>query len=256
MEILGIQFYNGSAQEAVRRTRDGGLVLAPSGPGLACDLIRNPAYQAAVQGADLVLADSGAMVMAWNIMHAFFPARQQTRLSGLKYLRALIVDEHFRAPEATLWLMPSESDLLENLEWLRDHGFPHLRREDCFIAPIYRKDEDGGISDVTLARIIEERQPRYVILNIGGGVQEQLGWWLRCHLPADIAIICTGAALAFLSGRQADIPVWADRLNLGWLLRCLSAPGRFIPRYWEAKGMFWTMIRYRSRLPVMKRRIN
>lgn len=254
MNILGIQFFNGSAREAVRRTHAGGLVLAPSGPGLACDLLREPAYREAVQGADLVLADSGAMVMIWNIMHFLSPSKRQTRLSGLKYLRALIVDEHFRTSGATLWVMPSEFDLNHNLQWLRDNGFSHLRREDCWIAPIYQKDRDGGISDVELARIVGERRPRYLILNVGGGVQEQLGWWLKDRCPRDVAIICTGAAIAFLSGRQAAIPVWADRWNIGWLLRCFAAPGRFVPRYWNARGMFWTMIRYRSRLPLMKRR--
>lgn len=253
MDILGIRFFSGSAEAAVRRTHEGGLVLAPSGPGLACDLLREPGYREAVQAADLVLPDSGAMVMAWNALHALAPRRRQSRLSGLTYLRALIGDSRFREAGATLWVMPSEDDLAKNFQWLREHGFDNLQRADCVVAPLYRKDESGRICDEMLAKIVHERKPRYLILNVGGGVQELLGWWLRQRLPRDVAIICTGAAIAFLTGRQADIPVWVDRWCLGWFVRCLSAPGRFIPRYWEARGIFWILMCYRSRLPAMRK---
>ncbi|MDD5199693.1 MAG: WecB/TagA/CpsF family glycosyltransferase [Terrimicrobiaceae bacterium] len=227
-------------------------MLAPSGPGIACDLPRDMAYRAAVQGADLILPDSGAMVLAWNILHAFRPKYRLRRLSGLQYLRALVGEASFREPGATFWVMPSKNDLMDNLDWLRKNGFEHLSEDDCYLAPMYKRDKDGGIVDPELARIIREKRPRYVILNIGGGTQEQLGWWLKRELADNTAIICTGAAIAFLSGRQANIPGWADRLYCGWFLRCLSAPTKFVPRYWEAKDIFWVILRYRSRLPDMR----
>jgi UDP-N-acetyl-D-mannosaminuronic acid transferase (WecB/TagA/CpsF family) len=49
------------------------------------------------------------------------------------------------------------------------------------------------------------------------GVQERLGYALRKQLSYKPAILCLGAAIAFLSGGQANIPNWADRLMLGWL---------------------------------------
>jgi hypothetical protein len=84
---------------------------------------------------------------------------------------------------------------------------------------------------------------------IGGGVQEKLGAWLLSGLDYTPAVQCTGAAIGFLSGEQANIPVWADQCRLGWLFRCLDEPGKFIPRYWEARKLLSLMLQYHGRLP-------
>lgn len=49
-----------------------------------------------------------------------------------------------------------------------------------------------------------------------------------------------------LEGTQAKIPVWADRSGLGWLMRYIYEPKKFIPRYWSALplvGMVWAASR-------------
>jgi UDP-N-acetyl-D-mannosaminuronic acid transferase (WecB/TagA/CpsF family) len=97
---------------------------------------------------------------------------------------------------------------------------------------------------------LERLRPQHVILTVGGGVQEQLGWYLKRKLSYSTAIHCVGAAIAFLSGVQAPIPVWADRFYLGWLLRALWNPARFVPRYWEARKLCGLLIRYRDRSPL------
>jgi UDP-N-acetyl-D-mannosaminuronic acid transferase (WecB/TagA/CpsF family) len=68
------------------------------------------------------------------------------------------------------------------------------------------------------------------------------------------AIHYIGAAIAFLSGDQVNIPVWADRLYMGWLLRTLSDPKRYLPRYWDARLLLPLMLRYRSELPPLVER--
>jgi UDP-N-acetyl-D-mannosaminuronic acid transferase (WecB/TagA/CpsF family) len=91
-----------------------------------------------------------------------------------------------------------------------------------------------------------------VIVTIGGGNQERLGLYLKRHLAYRPAIHCIGAAIAFLSGDQVHIPVWADRFYLGWLYRCLSEPKRYVPRYWNARKLLTLMLRYRSELPPLE----
>jgi UDP-N-acetyl-D-mannosaminuronic acid transferase (WecB/TagA/CpsF family) len=91
-----------------------------------------------------------------------------------------------------------------------------------------------------------------VVVTIGGGNQERLGLYLKRHLPYLPAIHCIGAAIAFLSGDQVHIPVWADQLYLGWLFRTISEPKRYFPRYWEARKLFRLLRRYRERLPELK----
>jgi UDP-N-acetyl-D-mannosaminuronic acid transferase (WecB/TagA/CpsF family) len=72
---------------------------------------------------------------------------------------------------------------------------------------------------------------------------------LKQNLQPLPAIHCIGAAIAFLSGDQVRIPLWVDRLYLGWLLRCLSQPRRYVPRYWSARKLVKLMLRYGETLP-------
>ncbi|HEY5752846.1 MAG TPA: WecB/TagA/CpsF family glycosyltransferase [Chthoniobacterales bacterium] len=252
MKVAGIDFFAGTEEDAIALTMSGGLVVAPSGPGIACDLLTDPYYRSALEAATLVLPDSGAMVLAWNALHAWQPTYRLPRLSGLRYLRALVGNPQFQRQDATFWVMPSENDLVDNLSWLRNHGFPHLSRDDCYLAPLYSRAATGAIADPKLADILRQRQPRFVILSVGGGKQEPLGLWLSQQLNYKPAILCTGAAIAFLSGRQANIPDWADRAYLGWLMRSLSAPAKFVPRYWQARTIFWVIWKYGTRFPELR----
>ena len=43
-------------------------------------------------------------------------------------------------------------------------------------------------------------------------------------------IICTGAAIGFLTKVQAPINVFYDKLYLGWLIRLIHKPKSFFPR--------------------------
>lgn len=238
--LLGIRFFTGTTRDALARAREGGLTLAPSGPGLA-DLPGDPAYREALENADLVLPDSGFMVLALRLLGI----KRLKRLSGLKFLQALLVDESFRGCGSMLWVMPNAVESEANLAWLQGMGIK-LEQSDCYVAPDYALER---VEDHELKALAERMRPRFIIINIGGGVQEKLGYYLIQGLDYRPAIICTGAAIAFLTGRQADIPVWADRLYLGWILRCLRAPRVFLPRYWKARRLFFLLWKYREKSP-------
>ena len=61
---------------------------------------------------------------------------------------------------------------------------------------------------------------------------------MTTNRPNGPVILCTGGAISFLSGGQANIPTWADRMYLGWLLRVIQSPRTFLPRYWNAAYEF------------------
>ena len=105
----------------------------------------------------------------------------------------------------------------------------------------------ADVADPGLLQLIEAQRPRYILVNIGGGTQEPLGLYLRQNLSYRPSIICVGAAIAFITGMQAAIPVWADTLMLGWFLRCLHAPGKFVPRIWKGLRLVTIMAKYRGR---------
>jgi UDP-N-acetyl-D-mannosaminuronic acid transferase (WecB/TagA/CpsF family) len=249
IRILGIDFCtDGPAIPA--RLSEGGLLVAPSGPGLACDLPTNDAYRRALCAADWVIPDSGLMVLVWNGLRLFAGGASLKRYSGLRLLREVLPLPEVRKAGASFWIMPSRDEQERNLRWLRENGFPKLSEDDCYLAPLYRTNPDGSVHDEALLAIIESRRPQIIFVNVGGGVQEQLGWYLQKTLSYKPAILCTGAAIAFLTGGQAEIPPWADRLYLGWLLRILQNPAKFGRRYWASTRLIWEMIRFRDRLPV------
>lgn len=238
--ILGVQFFLGTVTQAIDRIRPGGLLVVPAAPALK-DLGTNAAYRDALLNADLTIADSALMVMAWN----WLQGDSIRRLSGLVYLRELLKQPDVQQPGNCLWIMAGSTSSNCNLAWLATQGI--TVPGDCvYIAPMYGEQ---AIEDALLLAMIERVRPQHVILTVGGGTQERLGLYLKRNLSYLPAIHCIGAAIAFLSGDQVRIPAWADRLYLGWLYRSVSHPKRYVPRYWAARKLLYLLIRYRDRLP-------
>ena len=240
-QILGVQFYNGDAEGAIERIcRDGGLLVVPAAPALKAIATDVP-YRQALMGADVAITDSAFMVMIWNLLEG----DSVRRLSGLRYLRALLMKLEVREPGKTLWVMTGAASAEKNLRWLERQGI-RVPQECVYIAPMYA----GRVEDPTLLDLAERLQVKHIVITLGGGTQECLGFYLKSGLSYRPAIHCIGAAIAFLSGDQVRIPDWADRYYLGWLMRCLSAPGRYVPRYLSAPRLVPLLLRYRERLPV------
>jgi UDP-N-acetyl-D-mannosaminuronic acid transferase (WecB/TagA/CpsF family) len=202
--ILGINMTSVTIAEALHAAKSGGLILAPSGPGL-CDLSTDPYYREALLGADLNLPDSGLAILMMRLLGM----GSLPRTSGLGFIEALLEDPALKDQGIVFWVMPSNESMERNLRWLQSRGIP-VTEAECYVAPIYPKT--GPLKDQDLLLKIEGIRPRYVILCIGGGIQERLGLFLKQSLPYRPAICCTGAAIGFLSGDQVHIPRWADRL--------------------------------------------
>jgi N-acetylglucosaminyldiphosphoundecaprenol N-acetyl-beta-D-mannosaminyltransferase len=239
--VLGVPLAPLGVREAVERGLRGGLILAPSGPGL-CDLARDPHYRDALLGSDVNLTDSGFVLLVRVLRgHGF-----ASRTSGLRYLRELLHHPIMQATGATYWVMPTRDSMLRNLDWLNGEGLP-VTEDDCYLAPIYPRR--GAITDGELVAILEDRRPPHVFVCVGSGVQEKLGLYLKQSLTFSPGIHCIGAAIAFLSGDQAHIPLWADRLRLGWLVRCIRDPQVFVPRYLRAFELAYLVLRYDEKPP-------
>ncbi len=243
--ILGVDFFVGSAGDAVERMRAGGLLVVPAAPALK-DIDRNADYREALLNADLAITDSAFMVLVWNGLER----DNISRLSGLEYLRELLDQPDVRQPGNTLWVMAGEKSAKLNLAWLAEQGIT-VPEECVYLAPFYGKN----VEDPALRDRLNELRPQHIVVTIGGGTQERLGLYLKRNLAYLPAIHCIGAAIAFLSGDQVHIPVWADKFYLGWLFRTISEPRRYFPRYWEARKLFMLMFRHRDRLPALKTQV-
>jgi len=216
----------------------GQFIVVPAAPSLS-DLATDPDYREAVENSDFAITDSAFMVVLWRL----FTGQRLPRISGLKLLRSLLDSRELKEAGTSLWIMPSIREKEINLAWFHKHGFP-IQDDDCPVAPIY---PGGPVVDPVLLSQIEARKPRYVIINLGGGVQEKVGLYLKNNLSYRPTLLCVGAAIAFITGTQANIPSWADTWGLGWLLRCLNAPSKFIPRYWKALRLVGLLFKNRER---------
>ena len=244
--ILGIPFFSGTVDEAVRRMDQGGLLVAPAAPALM-DLPRHRDYREALLSADLVIPDSGFMVMVWNMIED----RRIPKISGMIYLRALLGRTEVRTPGNTFWIMAGEKSAERNLSWLASQGIS-VPRNYVYVAPMY----EGKIADRRLIESLRQLRPKHIVVTLGGGVQERLGFYLREELEFNPAIHCIGAAIATWSGDQVRTPLWADKLYVGWLFRCISNPKRFVPRYWRARALFKLLLKYRTELPPLEPETN
>ncbi len=237
--ILGVSFFNGSVQEAVERIKTGGYMVVPAAPALIT-MPYDLEYSNALTKSDMAIADSRYMTLLWFL----FRGIKVERISGLTFLIEFLKIPELRFQGSLFLVNPNDEEGLANRNYLQTQGID-VPEEFCYSAPMYAKQ----VQDPILMSMLEKVKPSYILINIGGGQQEKLALYLRENLSYRPSIICTGAAIAFLSGRQAHIPSWADHIGLGWLWRCFQNPRKFIPRYFSALSLMFLIIKYGATLP-------
>src|SRR5437879_1205311 len=214
-QILGIRFFNGDVDEALGSMfRQGGFLVAPSGTCFA-RLREDETYRHAVVGADLAIADSGLMVVLWRLLRR----EKVHRISGFKYLKHLVGKLKGEGNTTVFWVLPSENARQKLLDWSSRERFS-IKRENCYVAPRYGPE----VEDQNLLSLIEKQRPAHVIIAIGSGAQEKLGYYLRENLSYRPAIHWIGAALGFVTGDQWAIPEWVERALVGWICRLRCQP--------------------------------
>ena len=238
-QILGIHFFVGTVDQAVERASRGGLIVAPSAPNLV-DLVFDAGSREALTTADLAITDSGLMVLLWRLLEH----ESIERVSGYRYIQRLLREPAFSRPGGVFWVMPNEAARARNVAWLRAEGLA-VSEDDCYVAPVYGR----AVTDPALLERIRERRPEHIVIGLGAGKQEKLGWYLRAGAGYRPAIHCIGAAIGFLTGDQSHIPDWADRFYLGWLVRLAHNPRLYLPRLLKALRLIPLMIRHRRELP-------
>jgi len=242
-QILGIRFFNGDVDEALASMeRQGGFLVAPSGTCFG-RLREDEMYRRAVTAADLAIADSALMVLLWRLLRR----EKIGRISGLKYTKHLLRKLKGEGTQEIFWVLPSERARQKLFQWSRREAFP-IVSNNCYVAPRYGME----IEDQSLLSLLEQSRPFHLIIAIGSGAQEKLGYYLRENLSYRPAIHCTGAALGFVTGDQIPIPDRADRLFLGWFFRLLARPTVFIPRLSQAFELPWLIWKYGEKLPPLK----
>lgn len=237
IQILGISFIKGKVSDAFLYLKNkGGLMTVPAAPALVT-ITNDKAYYQSLLKSDLVIPDSGYMILIWNMISS----NKLYKISGLEFIDYFVNESKTINQSKLLLVNPSHEDGQINLNYLVSKGFNEETIYN-FTAPFY----GDNVIDTDLIELCEKIQPKWIMINIGGGTQEKLGLFLKENLSYKPAIMCTGAAISFKTGRQVKMPLWVDRMYLGWLSRCISNPKVFIPRYLKGFKLLKLILLHKS----------
>jgi N-acetylglucosaminyldiphosphoundecaprenol N-acetyl-beta-D-mannosaminyltransferase len=239
INVLDILFISENFNKIFELLKKGGLMVVPSGPGLAT-IGKDIRYTLAVQNADFAIADSSYMVLLLKIIKRV----KIDKFSGYDFLKHFF-NEHFKKNDIFL-IDPNNKESKINNMYLNEIGIP-IQMSYHYVAPIYGENK---IYDKDLLEKISslKEKPKYIIINLGSGIQEPLGFFLKSNLDFKPGIICTGAAISFFTGSQAKITPFIDNYGLGWFWRCITSPKLFIPRYLKAFKLFFLILKTKVKI--------
>lgn len=224
-----ISFLDIKEDEIYKLFKKKGLFVFPSGPGLST-IENEKIYLKSLINADYVFFDSGYFVLLLRILKNIRVNKISGYLFLFYFIKYLKKNKNFKILSVDPNLKLSKS----NFKFLKKIGLKS-KNLASYVAPIYKK---GLIKDYNLIKIIKKNKPDYIILNIGGNIQEVLGDFINKKYKNNTSIFCTGAAISFFTGDQAPILKLIDKIYLGWLTRILFNPRVFFLRYLSAIKLF------------------
>jgi len=222
IKIKGIIFKNFKVKDFKKIIQKKGLFLFPSGPGLSTVEKELP-YLKALRNADYNFFDSGYFVLLLKYLKKI----NVDKFSGYLFIKLFLKYIKANSNKKLLLVDPNIKLSLSNTKLLNKIGVIKKNIHN-YIAPQYNSK---SISDKKLINIINKIKPDYILINIGGGMQEILGLYIKTNINFKCTIMCTGAAISFLTGDQAPINLFFDKIYLGWLIRIIFNPCVFLPRY-------------------------
>ena len=223
IKIFGITFFDANYKEIKKMLDRGGLLVLPSGPGMST-IDKDKNYYNALKNSDIALFDSGYLCLLLRILKGI----KVKKFSGFIFFKDFINSLKKENKKKIFLVEPNKKQLKINKKFLNSKNIYKIYQ---YIAPIYQKEK---IKDYKLLKKIQKIKPKYVVINLGGGVQEVLGSFLKNNINYKVSIICTGAAISYFTKQQAPLNVFLDKIYLGWLVRIIFNPYIFLPRYLSA----------------------
>ena len=220
-KIFGVTFYDIDLNQFFKK-KNKGLVVLPSGPGLST-IYTDKIYHKSIQNADIALFDSGYFILLLRL----FKGIRVSKFSGYKFLKSFFI---FYNNKKIFCIEADRRSASINKKYLKKFSI-NLKNKQ-YVAPFYKKK--SYIVDNSLLKILKKEKPKTILINLGGGIQEILGSYIKDNLNYKPLIICSGAAISYFTKQQAPINNLFDTLYLGWLIRCIFNPRIFIPRYLSA----------------------
>ena len=212
-----IKFYNMNFDDLLSVINEGGYLVAPAASALT-NIDNDKNYHNALIKSDIAIFDSGFFCILLRI----FKNKKVKKTSGYLFLKKFL-NINFDKETMILSIDPNEEESKANIEYFKNKNVQNFKN---YVAPYY----NDNIEDQNLLDVIKKNNPRYIIINLGGGIQEPLALYIKNNINFKCSILCTGAAISFLTKKQAPINDIVDKLYLGWLWRTLYNPRKFLLR--------------------------
>jgi len=237
VNFLGIKFYNVGYQYVLDTLLKGRKYLViPAAYALARSYYFKKELKA-LQKSDIAIFDSGFFCFSLRLIKNI----KVDKFSGYKFLN-FFLDDVRNKNKKILSLDPSFEDLKYNKKYLQFKKFKFVKN---YVCPMY---QDKVIEDKRLIKIINEYKPEFIISNIAGGKQETLALYIVQNATPNSSVVCSGAALAFLTGRQAPITNFIDKYYLGWLIRLIYNPKLYLSRILFSFKLFFIVFKNKVKI--------
>lgn len=232
INFLGVKFYNENYSQVKKRLffkKKSYLVIPAASSICNCYFKKNLSHLKSLQKSSVAILDSGLFCLCLLIFKFIFVKK----FSGYKFLKSFLSDTTVKSKKI-LVLDSCKEEKKKNKVFLKYKKFKFIKH---YICPFYNPEL---IRDKKLINVINNYKPAIVIINISGGVQECLALYLKENVHLKFTSICSGAALGFFSGFHEPINSYIDKFYLGWFVRVVFDPVKFIPRI--AKSFFLVFI--------------
>lgn len=234
-----IKFLNIKSDEVDKIIQSNGLFVFPSGPGLST-IDEEVEYYQSLKKADYVFFDSGYFVLLLRL----FKNIKVNKISGYKFLVKFFEYLSKNKSKIIFSIDPNKNNLNSNKIFLKNLG---LRKVHHYLA---KKDYKKNFYDPKLLKKLNTFKPNFILINIGGGVQEILATYIKKRIKFKTSIICTGGAISFFTGGQAPIGRYIDKFFLGWFVRIIFKPQIFFTRYLKTFKFIKIFLKYKNTIKI------
>jgi UDP-N-acetyl-D-mannosaminuronic acid transferase (WecB/TagA/CpsF family) len=213
-----IKFYDLSFDQIIKKIDLGGYVVAPAASALT-DIKKNILYYNSLKNSTIAIFDSGFFCILLRLFFIYSPKK----FSGYLFLKKFLNYEYAKNKKILL-INSSNHQGKINGKLLNKKKF---KKVFLYTAPFYNQSK---IYDQRIINYIKKKKPYYIIINIGGLKQEPLALFIKNTIKFKCRIFCLGGAIDFITGLQAPINKFIDKIYLGWLLRIIFKPNIFLGR--------------------------
>jgi len=225
LNFYEIDFYDWSFNKIINRINLGGYLVAPAASALT-EIYSNEEYYNSLKESKCAIFDSGFFCILLRIFRIYNPKK----FSGFLFLKKFL-DYKNAKKKKILLINSTEYQGEKNMELFHLNKF---KKVFLYTAPFYKLKK---IQDLKLINYINKCKPNYIIINIGGGKQEPLASFINKKIKFRCSMFCLGGAIDFITGVQAPINEFIDKIYLGWLTRIVFNPSVFFMRVFNSLNL-------------------